>query len=688
MHTNMNRRLSQPRIVPFRSALYTYLALLVSICIVIVRRVHRHYICASLIHGTSRHLGLKALPSIHFFTSPKPFVGADRDPQIRAINSWLQLNPRPLITLLGNGAGYAQVCSKFHLQHERNIDQTFLQVPMLNSMLHVVNSSSADIVVFLNADILLFDDFLFAVRKLQTELSPGWLGIAARWDVSSTPYRANSLLRRSFRQHAVKQARTTGTLHTYGGVDLWVWDTSSGPLLQGPIPRFIFGRGRYDNWLTHETIAQKRRSVVDLSEAVTLVHVTHNYNLVKGVRTTDDLFWSNGAREKFETFINSYLSSSHGSFEQQMGTTLHAPLKLATCYESNGICLFRRVRPASCRCEHSSFVPSTLNDPFIVNHSRTIFCGLLSKNYGSKHRDRFIISGSIDEGHEPAVFGLPLTQKQLLQVVSSTTGADLVFLVVGDFAERLLISELACSMRAVGVFPWLVIVALDDDLYRYCITRGLPVYLSDFDNTTGSDYDTFKELVRYQVMYELLQMKREVLSLEPAVVFRGSPWKYFKAHLQAIDVAILPWLPELAQLAEDRSFVSTAVIFARPNIRALHLLRAVMAILEHEPQNSGSVLMKLSCGTRNQALSTKNLCKHGKGALVHLLSSDYFRPMEAGSCPRCSTGTEPLVLYVGSFSYERSAELAIGVLGHRGVRAFDIDGDFCSYDYRVRVQRE
>ena len=37
----------------------------------------------------------------------------------------------------------------------------------------------------------------------------------------------------------------------YGGVDLWVWNTGKS-LLQRPMPPFIFGRSRYDNWLTHE----------------------------------------------------------------------------------------------------------------------------------------------------------------------------------------------------------------------------------------------------------------------------------------------------------------------------------------------------------------------------------------------------------------------------------------------------
>ncbi|CAN8075050.1 unnamed protein product [Agarophyton chilense] len=676
----MIRRSSQTRLVPFRSALCTYLAVFLSTFLVLVRRVHHYHIRASVLHGTSLHLGLETLPSLHFFTSPKPFVGTDNDAQIRAIKSWTQLNPRPRITLLGDGAGYARVCAKYRLHHERNIDHSFLQVPMLNSMLHVINSSSAEIVVFLNADILLFDDFLYAVRKLQTDFAPGWLGIAARWDVFSTPYRPNSLLRRSMRQQAVKKARSEGTLHTYGGIDLWVWDTSPGPLLKATVPKFIFGRGRYDNWLTHQSIIEGWRSVVDLSEAVTLVHVTHNYHLVKGVRTSENQFWSDGSREKFETFINSYLASSHGSFEQQMGTALHAPLKLASCFEMNGLCLFRRVRPSSCRCEHSPFVLSTLNDPFIVNHSRTILCGLLSKNYGSEQHNRFIISGSVDEDDGRGLFGLPLTQRHLLQVVSSATGTETVFLVVGDFSERLLINELACSMRATGIFSWLIIAALDDDLYRYCITRGLPVYLSEFDKSTASDYGTFKELARYQVLYEMLQLKKEVLSIEPATVFQKPPWKYFTFYLKGMDMAILPMMPELAQLAVDNSFISTAIIFARPNTRVFSLLRRVMAMLEQKSQQSGSALMKLSCHLKSKGSVNGNVCKQSNGALVHLFSSDYFRPMEPGSCPRCSTKIEPLVLYVGSFSFEKNPELAYGVLRHRGVRGFNIDGDFCYYE--------
>ena len=62
----------------------------------------------------------------------------------------------------------------------------------------------------------------------------------------------------------------------YGGVDLWVWNTGK-PLLQRPMPPFIFGRSRYDNWLTHELAQEGARRVVDATTAMMPVHVRHNY---------------------------------------------------------------------------------------------------------------------------------------------------------------------------------------------------------------------------------------------------------------------------------------------------------------------------------------------------------------------------------------------------------------------------
>ncbi|PXF46945.1 hypothetical protein BWQ96_03283 [Gracilariopsis chorda] len=679
MHAAPTSRYMHSRYAPPRIAFYTYLAVFSTALLLLLSRVHLFYVRETLLHGNYMHIGLQELPSLHFYTSPKPFVGTDERLQIRAIQSWLQLTPRPRITLLGDGPGYERVCAKFRLNHVKDVDQNFLQVPLLNSMFNIINSSTSDIVVFINADILLFDDFTYAMRKIQTQLAHGSVAVAARWDVSSTSYRPNSLSMRESRQFAVRQARDTGVLHTYGGIDLWAWHTAYGPLLRHRIPPFVFGRGRYDNWLTHQLIEEGKRPVIDISEAVTLVHVSHNYHLAHSTSSSEQQFWSYDSRSKFETYINSYLAYRHGSFAQQMGTALHAQFKLSSCYEPDGMCLFRRVRPAACRCEYSPFVHASLSDPFIVNNSRTVFCGLLSKNHGSTQRDRFPLSGVTDDDESSVVFGLPLVQTHLLSIISSMTRSDFVFVVVADFSERLVLSELVCSLRATRLFPFLIIAALDDELYQYGVTRGFPIYLSEFDNSTFSDYGTFKQLARYQVTYELLRLDKRVFSMEPALVFNNLPWMYFKEHLQDVDIALLPPMPELAQLAVDTSYISTSFMYARPTPQSLQLLRTVMATLEQRPQRAGWPLFKFSCGANYEGLISKQRCQRDDAAVVHLLDPNYFRPLEAGSCPQCSRRIRPHVLYVGSFSYERSPELAVGILRHAGINRAGNDKGYCTY---------
>lgn len=106
-------------------------------------------------------------------------------------------------------------------------------------------------------------------------------------------------------------------------MDIWAWNTD-GPRLFDPImPHFVFGRGKYDNWLTHETIQAGRRQVVDVSETCLTVHVRHDYHLVtaekKPGRRLLGQFWSEGKKVKFELFVNIFLSLNVGSYTNQMG---------------------------------------------------------------------------------------------------------------------------------------------------------------------------------------------------------------------------------------------------------------------------------------------------------------------------------------------------------------------------------
>ncbi|OSX68394.1 hypothetical protein BU14_2882s0001, partial [Porphyra umbilicalis] len=273
-----------------------------------------------------------APPTVELFTAPKPFVGADGVNQLRALESWLALTPPPAVTLLGNGDGVGDVAAAYGLRWLPDVDANVLRVPLFNALFDAANRTTAEVAVLLNADILLFDDFSLALRRLRAVLGADpWLLLGARWDVGRLPpppsggwggeapadrrrrLAADRRWRRRlarlafwrapppppsagggggylppesvwqserYRRAAVHHARTSGVLHTYGGIDVWAWTTGGPPLFDGVMPHFVVGRGRYDNWLTHEVIQAGRRPVIDASEACTFVHVHHDYHLV------------------------------------------------------------------------------------------------------------------------------------------------------------------------------------------------------------------------------------------------------------------------------------------------------------------------------------------------------------------------------------------------------------------------
>jgi beta-arabinofuranosyltransferase len=572
---------------------------------------------------------------MHIFAAPKPFLGDDAANQLRALESWLALEPRPFVTFLGMADGYRDVVKKYGVNWVPHIDSNFLGVPLFNAVFQVANESTADVVVIANADIVLFEDFPYTIRKVSRDVSKPWLAIGARWDVTDLPpdllvQHGNGLQSDIQRRRLVRFARENGTLHTYGGIDVWAWNTRTrdGALFDGVMPHFVFGRGKYDNWLTHEVIAAGRRAVIDVSHACTLVHLKHDYHLVaehigqskSSPSSNRTYFWNQGANVKFELYINTYLAAAHGSYNNQMGTILHAPFKMQACYESDGMCLIQRRRPNTCRCEHSSFTPRAQNDPFAIKDSRIVFCGLLSSESQSileaSDTDtlrRFVISGKTAQSFAPtselqetttirtavealhgavleialtsgdatsrfggqtAAFGLPLVLEPLLDAIEHRTKTKTVVLTALNSNHKNLLMSFICSTRAAGVFPNVVIAALDDELYHFAVTRGLAVYLEESVYANDSERTSARsssgppsfhllQSLRMRIARRLVLLGRKVLYMDPDVILLSNPIKY--------ATSVIPLRVNFAFLGVSGS-VSTAMFLARPSVQAFDIL--------------------------------------------------------------------------------------------------------------------
>lgn len=566
--------------------------------------------------------------SLEIFSAPKPFVGEDKANNERAIKSWLRLKPTPKVTLLGYETGYDEAAKEFGINIERRVDKNFLGVPLFNSMLQRANDSKEMITVIINGDILLFDDFTQTLRKLVSNFEH-FLLVGARYDVDDLPPKLEEndpQYTRKVREHVL----STGTLHTYGGMDVWAWN-SDGPRLFDPVmPHFIFGRGKYDNWLTHETIAAGRRQVIDASETCLTVHIRHDYHLVTGnteqpaKRSLLGAFWSEGKKSKFELFINIYLSLHVGSYTNQMGNVLFAPWKLSLCLEPTGMCLLKRKRPGICNCEVSSFVGNTQTDPVVKNGSRIIRCGMISV----ETKDNFVIPVLPPEGSSEApAFGLPLTMQSVIErVIINNT----IILSALNYGYRGIMMNWVCNMRHLGITNF-VIAALDADLYKFAYTRSLPTYLENtiFDGLNSSilsdatyGSDSFKQLTKMKsrVVVRLLKEGYNVVWSDSDIIYFRNPlqdmWSY------NVDLVIQTNAPDNEPM-NGRRRLNSGFYLARSNAVTIKAFEDIIKFASKSRMSEQPCFYDVMCGKEGQNAEGDDTCKYN-GMVVKLLDRHVY----------------------------------------------------------------
>lgn len=570
--------------------------------------------------------------SIEIFSAPKPFIGEDKANNERAIKSWLRLQPQPKVTLLGYETGYDEAAKEFGLNIERRVDKNFLGVPLFNSMFQRANDSDRMITVIINGDILLFDDFVQTVRKVVSNFEH-FLIVGARYDVDGLPDKLDEndpQYTRKIREHVL----STGTLHTYGGMDIWAWN-SDGPRLFDPVmPHFIFGRGKYDNWLTHETITAGRRQVIDASETCLTVHIRHDYHLVTGNQAQDKsgapkrsllgAFWSEGKKSKFELFINIYLSLHVGSYTNQMGNVLFAPWKLSLCLEPTGMCLLKRKRPGICNCEFSSFVGDTQTDPVVKNGSRVIRCGMISV----ETKDNFVIPVLPPEGStEAPAFGLPLTMRSVIErvIVNNT-----IILSALNYGYRGIMMNWVCNMRHLGITNF-VIAALDADLYKFAYTRSLPTYLENtiFDGLNSSiisdasyGSDSFKQLTKMKsrVVVRLLKEGYNVVWTDSDIIYFKNPladmWSY------NADLAIQTNAPDNEPM-NGRRRLNSGFYLARSNEATIQAFEDIIKFAAKSRMSEQPCFYDVMCGKEGQTAEGDDTCRYN-GMVVKLLDRHVY----------------------------------------------------------------
>lgn len=210
------------------------------------------------------------------FSCPKPFTNpCIRQIQRNAIGSWIQLQPRPEILLLGNEEGVAEVAADFGVRHIPDLALNEFGTPLVNSIFKQAEVATTNsLLCYVNSDIMLLNDFMDAAQGVACR-KRRFLVVGQRWDIDITETIDYSNPHWQDNLRCLLAAR--GVLHPKTGMDYFLFPRG----FWSKIPPFALGRSAWDNWLLFRA-RQRGAAVIDATQAITAVHQNHDYTHIPG----------------------------------------------------------------------------------------------------------------------------------------------------------------------------------------------------------------------------------------------------------------------------------------------------------------------------------------------------------------------------------------------------------------------
>jgi hypothetical protein len=207
--------------------------------------------------------------SLTIFSCPKPFIGHIGIIQKNAIKSWICLEPRPEIILLGDEIGTKKICRKLNLKYIPHIKRNEYSTPLLNDIFSKAQKNSKNnMLCYINADIILFQDFIPSLKRV-IKWRKNFLMIGRRWDLD-----VKELLDYNdpkFKEKLISKIKKQGFIHPLPSSDYFVFPKG----IFGKLPPFALGRTIYDYWLIW--FARNRKiPVIDATKVVTCIHQNHD----------------------------------------------------------------------------------------------------------------------------------------------------------------------------------------------------------------------------------------------------------------------------------------------------------------------------------------------------------------------------------------------------------------------------
>jgi len=208
--------------------------------------------------------------TITIFATPKKFDGHIGVIQRNAITSWTRIRPKLEVILFGTEPGTAELARELGLRHVSAVKCNDWGTPLVSDLFAQAEQlGSGTVVCYVNADIILFDDFAEAISRVSL-WSERFLMVGRRTDLD---VRERLDFCEGWPESIAGRARREGKLQIARSIDYFAFSRGLYPAM----PPLAIGRFWWDNWLLWKA-RSLGAAVVDASKAVLAVHQNHDYS--------------------------------------------------------------------------------------------------------------------------------------------------------------------------------------------------------------------------------------------------------------------------------------------------------------------------------------------------------------------------------------------------------------------------
>ncbi|MGD2162027.1 MAG: hypothetical protein PVF18_09185 [Anaerolineales bacterium] len=194
--------------------------------------------------------------------------------QYNAIRSWLALGDDAEVLLIGEEPGLYEAAAELNIQLLPVKQRASSGAPFINELFQSAQAAARNpILGYLNADIMLLDDFLPVVSTVSEHFSH-FLIVGNRYDLDvDEELTFDGDWIGSLRQMITQR----GLLHKPMGSDYFIFRKGQFQ----DIPEFVLGRSGWDNWMMYEA-RHEDVPMIDASGLITVVHQNHDYAHLPG----------------------------------------------------------------------------------------------------------------------------------------------------------------------------------------------------------------------------------------------------------------------------------------------------------------------------------------------------------------------------------------------------------------------